>query len=301
MKIMVVILSFAILFASLCAESFDEKLQRLSEEAAKGYVQPLVTSFGTNLNSGLFNTAEVLKPSILRPIRFGFGFHAMIAFVPDADKTFKAADPFNPNDTVTTATVFGDKGYTYENPIYPDSPVRVYPDGLDISMVPLIIPQFRFGLPKGNELMIRYLPPFELGDYGDIQFWGVGLKHSIDQYIPLFPIHLAVQGAYQALSVGDVVDITSIAINAQASKRILMWTFYGGLGWESTKLKAEYDYNPYAGHTLSQDKISFDITGDNNVRMTLGFRYAIIPFVHLNADYTISNYNAATVGLGMSF
>ncbi len=292
MRVFVIIITITVLFGSLFAETLDERLQRLAEDAGKEYVQPLVTSFGTNLNSGLFNTADVLKPSVLRPIRFGFSFHTMIAMIPDSDKTFEAENPVPGEEPITTATVFGDKGGSYMGE-------QIFPNGFDVSLVPLFVPQFRFGLPKGNEILIRYLPPLDLGDYGEVNFWGVGLKHSVDQYIPLFPVHLAVQGAYQSLTIGDFVDLTSIALNAQVSKRLLMLTLYGGLGWESTKLEAAYDYTDPI--TDEVRKVSFDVTGDNNIRLTAGFRYALIPFVHLNADYTISAYQAASFGLGFTF
>ncbi len=293
MKILWILVTI-FLVGSLFASDFDENLQQLVEENGKEYVKPFVTAFGSNLNSGLYNTAAVLKPSILRPIRFGFNFHTMLAMVPSSDKTFNALNP--DGETYTeTATVFGDEGGEFLDH-------KIYPDGFNISMVPLFVPQFRFGLPAGNELMIRYLPPLDFQDYGELTFWGVGLKHSIDQYIPLFPINIAVQGAYQTLTVGDLVDITSIAVNAHASKTILMWTLYGGIGYEETTLKAKYEYTPPEDieDLVDPTHVEFEIKGDNNFRMTAGFRYAILPFIHLNADYTVSQYQVVTVGLGFA-
>lgn len=292
MKIILLVVCLLLVVGGLFAGDLDEKLQQLAEENAKGYLKPFVTSFGTNLNSGLYNTADVLKPSILRPVRFGFNINTMIALVPSSDKSFKGEHI--DGNVYETATVFGDKGADIEG-------VKIFPDGFDVSMVPLLVPQFRFGLPAGNELMIRYLPPLEIGDYGDVTFWGVAVKHSIDQYIPLFPLHLSGQIAYQSFKVGDFIDITSLAINAHASKRFLMLTLYGGLGYEDTALKAKYDYTPMNEEGGVSIPVDFKIKGDNNFRFTAGFRYAIIPLLHLNADYTISNYQVATVGIGMSF
>ena len=290
MKIILILVSLLLAFNGLLASEFDENLQQLLEENGKGYVKPLVTAFGSNLNAGLYNTADVLKPSILRPVRFGFSFHTMLAMIPSSDKTFNAR---NIDDTYTeTATVFGKEGGEFAGE-------KIYPDGFDISMFPLFVPQFRLGLPAGNELMVRYLPALDFQDYGELTFWGVGLKHSIDQYIPLFPLKLAVQGAYQSLSVGEYVDLTNIAVNAHASKTILMLTIYGGLGYEETTLKAKYDYDPdFNG--IGSIPVEFELKGDNTFRMTAGFRYAILPFIHLSADYTVSQYQVVTLGLGMS-
>jgi len=213
---------------------------------------------------------------------------SMMALIPDSDKSFETKAGLEPGQE--TATVFGDK----------DKRVVPYPGGLDLTLIPLVVPQFRFGLPKGNELMVRYMPPLELSkDLGTLDFWGVGLKHSIDQWIPLFPLHVAVQGAYQSFTVGDLVSINSMAFNARASKKLLMLTLYGGLGWEETMLEAEYTYTDEA--TNNQEDISFDIKGDNDIRMTVGLRWAVIPFVHVCADYTMSKYQIITLGFGAQF
>ncbi len=290
MKIIVFLVLLMLSFSTVFAQNIDERLQELGESYAKEYIKPLVTAFGTNLNSSLYNSAEVLSPSVIRPVRFGFSMHAMVAMVPSSDQyfEFQIEDDHVDFGTYKTATVFGDKGYRGDNDV-------TFPDGLDLSLIPLFVPQFRFGLPKGNELMIRYLPSLDMGDFGSLDFWGIGLKHSIDQYIPLFPVHLSVQGAYQSFSVGDLIDINTLALNAQVSKRLLMLTIYGGLGWEETELSANYQHIDDNGR---EQKIDFDIKGDNNLRMTAGFRWAIIPFVHINADYTISYYQAFSLGLG---
>lgn len=300
MKTMIFLLSLMLMVSVIMAESFDERLQQLGEDAGKDYVRPLVTAFGTNLNSGLFNTADVLSPSIIRPVRVGVGVQTMLAFVPDSDKTFDfewdhGIDGIDPV-TGETATVFGDKGYSDEDIEF----VR-FPDGLDVGSVPLIVPHLRVGLPKGNELMIRGMPPMSMGDYGDLSFWGVGLKHSIDQYIPLFPVDLALQAAYQSFKVGELVDISSLALNAQVSRRLLMLTAYGGLGWESTTLEADYVHHFEGPDGEIEQDISFDISGDNELRMTAGIRWAFLPFLHVSADYTISNYQVVSLGLGGQF
>ena len=286
MKILLIVVSLLLIVSGLFASDFEDNLKQLLEDNGKEYVKPLLTAFGTNLNTGLYNTADVLTPSLLRPVRFGFNLHVMMAMVPSSDKTFEAEID---GMTYETATVFGkDGGHD------------ALPGGFDVSMVPLFVPQFRFGLPAGNELMVRYLPPIDLQDYGKGDFWGVAVKHSIDQHIPLFPIDLAVQGAYQSLAVGDMIDLTSMAFNIHASKSILMWTLYGGLGYEDVELEAKYEYEPSI-EGLDPQEVNFDMKSDNNYRMTLGFRYTVLPFIHLNGDYTISEYHTFCLGLGVTF
>lgn len=304
MKTIALLVSMILLTGSIYAIDLTSNLQQLAEDSAKEYVRPFVTAFGTNLNTGLYNTADVLKPTTLRPVRVGVNFNIMMALVPSSDKEFDfewspdGIDDPNAPYKGTTATVFGDKGWSWTDP--DGNAHQIFPGGFNFSLVPLIVPQLRVGLPKGNELMVRYLPPLEMNsDIGEISFWGVGLKHSIDQYIPLFPVHLAVQGAYQSFSVEDILSVNSIAVNAHVSKRLLMLTLYGGLGWEDTTLEADYEYtNPV---TDESSNVEFDIKGDNQFRMTAGVRWAIVPFIHVNADYSLSKYHAINFGLGAQF
>lgn len=292
MKQTLIIISLLLIVNGIFAQDIAAKLEQLVEENGKGYIKPFVTAFGSNLNSGLYSTADVLKPSVIRPVRFALDFKAMVAFVPDEDLTFEAVNV--DGSTVETATVFGDKGAEFMGE-------QIYPNGANFNMIPLVVPQLRVGVPFGNELMVRFIPATEIDKVGDLSFWGAGIKHSIDQYIPLFPVHLAVQGTYQQLSVGDMLEVTSWALNAQVSKSFLMLTLYGGVGLEETNLTAKYDYIPDENDPDNKIPVKFELTGDNNLRATAGFRWALLPFIHLNADYSIAAHNVASAGLSLSF
>ena len=235
-------------------------------------------------------------------------------------------DPLHPGEVIylyeyptdETATVFGeDGGDIVHNSLLEDPALGLsqddlealdisLPNGANLPAVPLMVPQFNVGLPAGNELMIRGFPKYELSkDVGDVGFWGVGLKHSISQYIPLVPIDIAVQGVYQSLYVGDIIELSNLAFNAEISKKLLMWTLYGGLGYEQTKLKAEYEteimvYDGVDSFESQPLDIDFEIDGDNNFRTTFGIRYSLL-LLKLNVDYTISKYNVFNAGIGISF
>ncbi len=321
MKKILVSLLLIIFVTSLFA-GIQEKLEQFGVDNGKGYIKPFVNAYGTNFNSGLYNTAKVLKP-----FRFGLNINMMLAFVPAEDKTFMPTRPdlsmeYN-NQTYylyddpidETATVFGKDGVMIEhNPdlnAYPElnaSDLDIdLPNGANLPAVPLMVPQFHLGLPAGNELMIRGFPKYEISkDIGDVGFWGVGLKHSVSQYIPLVPIDIAVQGVYQTLYVGDIIELSNLAFNAEISKRLLVWTLYGGLGFERTKLKAEYEteimvYNENSNAFESEPlNIDFEIEGDNDFRTTFGIRYSLV-LLKLYADYTISKYNVFNAGIGISF
>jgi len=310
----------------------QEKLEQFGKDNGIVYVKPLVTAFGTTMNTGLFNTAKVLKP-----FAFGLNVNTMLAFVPKEDKTFLPTRPdlyiVNPIDTTQviylyeepteeTATVFGEDGILIEHNTDLDdipgmqnaaSEIDIQmPDGANLPAVPFLMPQFNLGLPFGNEIMIRGFPKVEISkDIGDMGFWGVGLKHSISQYIPLIPIDVAVQAAYQNLYVGDLLTFSNFNANLEVSKKLLMWTLYTGVGYDKTTVTADYTYE-YT--TLVEDEnipglylpgtaeqhIKFDVDGENEFRATAGIRYSLL-LLKLYADYTVSKYSVFNAGIGVSF
>jgi len=324
MKKILFIFSLLILLVSSLFSDIQESLEKFGKENGQAYIKPFVTAYGTNFNSGLYNTAKVLKP-----FRFGLFINTMLAFIPDKDKAFLPSrpdmymdDPLNPGEiiylyeepTEETATVFGeDGGMLNHNPILDNIPgldtsnLDIYfADGTNLPAVLLMVPQFHLGLPAGNELMIRGFPKHKISkDIGKIGFWGIGLKHSISQYIPLVPIDLAVQGVYQSLYLGDILELNNFALNAEISKKLLMWTLYAGMGYEQTKLKVEYEteIKVYDGSNAFDSEsldIDFEMEGNNNFRTTFGIRYSLI-LLKLYADYTISDYNIFNAGIGISF
>ena len=319
-KIIVIFIVSSLIFVSLSAEnSLKKKFTQYAEDNAKGFLQPLVTSFGANMNTGYYNSAKVLGP-----LKFGVSFQGLMCFVPDDDKTFTMVSPTVEYDgqeyylytdedgshTIEAPTVFGGDGSDFTiNPQlanlddFDNLEDKDLPNGADISAIPYFTPQINLGLPGGNELMLRYLPVMEISeDTGDIGYFGVGLKHSIDQYLTaLFPVDIAVQGVYQKATITDNLDIENIAFNAHASKKLLMWTLYGGLGWENTKMSADYKtliYNPLEGDYTSQS-IDFDLESDNDYRMTLGIKYTFL-IANFWADYSLCKYPVLNFGFGLS-
>ncbi|MBC8384636.1 MAG: hypothetical protein H8E57_03850 [Candidatus Cloacimonetes bacterium] len=329
MKRIVILLSI-LLVINLTADNIQDKLEKFGIENGKGYIRPLVTAFGTNLNSGLYNTAKVLKPFF-----FGIMFNANMTYFPPEAEIFRATRPelYIPNtdipifaeEEIETATVFGKEGqyFTLNDELsdYPDFEDQIHdiytsnglklPNGAqnttEIPFAPLVIPQINLGLPKGNELMFRYLPTYEFDKkLGALSFWGIGLKHSIDQYFPsIIPIDIATQIAFQQFKITDIMDISTFAANAQISKKLSMFTFYGGLGFESAKLTAKYETEitliDTSGNAVTQPlNIDFDIESENDFRATFGIRYSIL-VMKFFADYSLCKYPVANLGFGLSF
>ena len=294
-----------VVFVVLCigslmlAESLDQKLASLDERNALLFLQPLANSMGAGMNSGLFNTAKVLKP-FLPNIKVGSTF----VIVPSSDKTFIYQSPLGhyfDDFEVKTATIFGKAGALTEIENF------ILPRGADLSIVPVPQASLSIGLPLGNEFMVRGMPNMKINDgVGDIAFWGVGLKHSIDQYLPeVFPIDIAIQGVYHQMEVADIIKFNAWAVNLAASKSFFIFTLYGGVGYEAADLEVKYVFDAPFLEKPIETKLNFE--AQNEFRATLGGKFTVLPFLSVYADYSIASTKAKThsntinFGVGIGF
>ncbi|MCL2062906.1 MAG: hypothetical protein FWG98_00845 [Candidatus Cloacimonetes bacterium] len=292
-KIIVVLVVISI-SSMLLAESLEDKLRMFDEKNAIGFLQPLANSMGAGMNSGLFNTAKVLKP--FAP---SIKVSTAMVIVPSSDKTFIYESQYG---RVLTGTVFGD----LQGEIVAESEKYFLPKGADLGLVPVPQLSASIGLPFGNEVMLRLLPEMNLSGVGDVWLWGVGLKHCLSQYLPDFvPIDFAAQVVYQEMSIAEMVDFNSWTFSFLASKSILMFTLYGGLGYEEANLKAKYEYQIYPG--VEGLQVELDFKAQNEFRGTVGARATIFPLVSVFADYSIASSagkthpNTLNIGVGVGF
>jgi len=143
----------------------------------------------------------------------------------------------------------------------------VLPDGGDINTIAAVVPQLEIGSLYGTELLIRLIPPLDLGEYiGKFSFWGIGLKHSISQYFyndtnrdgnatkreQIAPFDLAMQVVFQRTGLENTVGITGAKlkananifnINLHASKNFNNhFELHTGLSYERTNIEGSYNY-----------------------------------------------------------
>ena len=276
-KKMIIMLAILGVISLLVADKLEDNLKNFTEVNAKGYLKPFVNSFGAGLNSGHYTSAKTIIP-FMPSLSLG----SSMVLVPSSDESFWVKD-LNGNETVKTATIFGNKG---------TSP---YPNGANISMLPVPQATVSLGLPAGNEIMLLWLPETSIDkNIGKFSLWGIGAKHSIDQYLgKFFPVHLALQGMYQNAEVANVMKIDAWNVNLIASKNLIIISVYGGLGYEQTNFDIKYNY-------VNGSKQKFKMTADNDIKMTLGAEYNIL-IVGIYADYTIANTPSINAGLKVGF
>jgi len=118
-----VLVIVALLVGLVGAQSIEEKLSEMASKNAKLYVTPLVTAFGSGMNSGWFHSA---KPHKL--LGFDIGVRAMLVQVPTDQKTFNFdLSAIEPITKSIPLGVLGTKTITLDpDVIYPDREVPTF-------------------------------------------------------------------------------------------------------------------------------------------------------------------------------
>jgi len=319
-------------------ESLDElstALQVMGDRYADLYAQPITDAMGSGMNAGLFRTAEV-GGGLLPGIDLYLGVSVSGALMASSDKAFPAdfeqsfEGPQGREYTLrvdgqaeSLPTAFGDTSPPDARLVIEDAQTGVQvgrallPPGLvDTPLAPLLVPQAGIGSVLGTDLQVRYLPEMRLYQYGTVGLFGVAVRHSISQYIPLFPMSLSVQGAYNQMSLGtetlqtgagevsDVFDASGWAFNLQGSKSLpaLPVTFYGGLQYENFDVEYSYVFDPAntenGAFVDGPVEVNLNQSAANKFRGLAGVSVTLA-MVRFNVDYALAANDAITFGLGV--
>jgi hypothetical protein len=276
----------------------------------EAYISPLGNSLGAALNNGWYNTA---KPHHLGG--FDVTITANLVLIPTDAETFNISESNGSSFSGgNTPTILGNRnGGNEATSTYG---TITMPGGLDIPLLPVPMLQAGVGLIKNTEIDVRFMPEIKMKGVSTGLF-GVGVKHDILQWLPIvdkIPIDVSFQAGYTKLSsqimledpntmenAEGTLDVRATTFNILLSKKIVMFTAYAGLGYNSTKTTFNVDgkYN-IAGLDFDVNELTeFEFESNNNLRANVGFRFQIAVLA-LQANYTFSEYPVATVGLGIS-
>ena len=235
----------------------------------EAYITPWANAFGAGLNGGWYNTA---KPHKLGGFDITFGGN--LGFVPSSASTFDVSG-IGLTTLTGTGTASTIAGPDTEGPTMTATASGITlasfktPPGTNWKMIPVPSAQIGIGLPLGTELKLRYIPKITIKD-SDISLFGVGVVHSILQYLPgnkLLPFDVSLFGGYTKLqgnipislqpeigaptnySTYDVMTsfqdqrmsatVKAINIGVIGSLNLPVITFYGGLGYSKTSTGIE--------------------------------------------------------------
>jgi len=316
MRKLILPLLFALLIGrSVFAQDLGTILTSVGPDYAKSYLAPFTTGLGTNLNSGWFGGFD---PSGYSKLPFVPHFYVGVKFnatiMQEQDRTFsqnfRTTIPVNGTNRdvilkmVDAPTVFG-----YTTPpkvaIF-DANTNTYLGdyttigGISNSQfVPLVVPHFGFGTLLGTDVMLRFSPGFDMGDYGSFLMFGAALRHSLGGYVKNMPFDVSAQFGYQTLGLKDsrknkFITGNSMFVNLQFSKSISLVTIYGGAQYENYNVDVNYTMN-ISGYTQT---VSFNQKGENSFRGIAGASVHVGP-VHFNLDANLGSKFSFSSGIGI--
>jgi hypothetical protein len=323
-----------------------------AEKLMGAYVSPWINGFGASMTGGWYNTAKTHKPggfdlTITGNIAYvptnskSFKIDEL-----NLSPQLVSADGTGSESPTVAGKDESGPQMNYHSEGIADIPAFKLPKGTNIGIIPSPMAQLSIGLFKDTEITGRFFPKVNVNNDNDIFMWGVGLKHGLKQWIPAINkipfLHLTLQGGYSRLTTNmglDVnpefigldgynrfnipeetwdeqnmrIQISSLTANLLISADIPFVSFYGGVGFATTKseLKMQGVYpmlavdnsGPYV-KASEKDPIGFKIKNEDGgitkPRLNVGVRFKF-GFFTLHFDYTRANYNVATAGIGISF
>jgi hypothetical protein len=233
-----------------------------------GYVNPLIDLLGANLNTGRSEWA-----------RLDSGFHIRISVIGSASlpsnqmKVFTAGtdESFTPSSFNVVPTIIG------KNEAITISGVNgtgyTYPTGYNLKYLLLAAPQISAGSFMNTELTARYFAFDFEGDFGKLQFYGIGMRHTLDNYIKNLPFSLNLGYMYQKLDVGDEVSITTHLPSLWIGKAGKHFSGQLMMGYQITDGKINYTYREGSNseHVLLNLKNKTPYLAEISLGLKLGF------------------------------
>lgn len=282
-----VLLLFCIL-PTASAQKLNDFIAKYGNENGEGFMQPLADAFGSNINSGLYQSAKVP----LGGFHLTIGVMVMGAPITESRKTFTAKTEgfFSPEQTTSAPTIFGSTdgskvtgtgGTTY-----------AFPGGLNMTTFAIAAPQVTIGSVYGTDATVRFFQAKLGNSIGDLMLWGIGVRHNLNQYFRKLPVDIAAGIYQQHFEIGDIVSANATLISAQASYTTSVLTLYGGPGFEISNMDVTYDG--------SSGKVTIALKSRNNIRFTAGALVSLA-FFRLYADYNLASQSAFVLGFGFGF
>ena len=285
------------LAAAPALAQIEDQLSAYTGSNATGYLQPLADALGASLNDGAFASARIPRAGL----RVALEVRLMGVYFGDDDRTFRASPEggFLPDTTVTASTVVGSGEAVFVEGA--GGAQFAFPGGLDLNSFGLIVPQLRVGGIMGSEALLRWAS-FDAGDseLGKVSLLGIGVRHSISQYMPAPMFDVAAGFLWQRFNIGensngeDLIATNAFSIGAQASKRfgaIISAEPFVGLSVDTFSMDVNYVQD-------NDDLLALEFEKTTNLHLTLGLGLNL-KVVNLSAAYSIAGSNSFNLGLSL--
>ncbi len=334
------LISLLVLLISFGAVKAQENINDLlaagindARRFSSNYLSPASEGLAFGINNGWFNNAKA-------PKKYGFeiSFIGNASFIKDEKKSFQmnVADyqniRFEDNtSSKSVATALGQNSsditifITYDDPIFGNQEVPlILPTGIgseNINLIPTAFIQASFSPFEGTQLKGRFFPNVNT-DEVKVGFYGLGIQQEFTSWLPadnIFPVAISGLIAYTHLNGSyDFTDgryvqgenqkidtkINTLLFELLVGTKLKVINFYGGLGYMDGKSTTDLlgTYRVTDGLLFSQNIINpFSVEKDvSGVRATIGANLKL-GFFSLNADYTLAEFDSASLGLHFSF
>jgi len=325
-----------------CAQAQDETdlvnfLEAGPKDASKlmnAYLNPMIEGLSYGFNGGWYTTAKAHKT-----LGFDIGVSFNAVFIPSsknyftpADLNLEVTDLASPASGKAPTIVGPEDATTYSVDANGDGQTDATfdgPKGLDfkenikISGVLAPTAQIGIGIYKNTDLKIRWIPEVEAGA-SKVKLIGFGVMHDIKQHIPaikVLPFDLSVLVAFTNIKgttsmagtfdaptsdprpqVMDY-DMDAWLFQALISKKVAIFTFHGGIGYNTIKTTSDVtgSYIVIAGTPQGTFKDPVSLSFKNkSMRLSGGIRFSLGP-IYINGEYILQEYSTVSVGIGGTF
>ncbi|MCL5027873.1 MAG: hypothetical protein M1480_02505 [Bacteroidetes bacterium] len=333
MKKAFIILLSIIFIDSGFSQDLNQNLSKVAGQYAESYLQPFINSYGAAMNSGFFSSMKT-ENNDAKKFHLSFTIESIGSFIPQAEKTFSAVynttaviDTMGQSQTVAAKatinnapTIFGSRDLgtaiieindtvtiagIYDVPVHQTRVESTFGSVANTDVAPMFVPQLNIGTVFGTDLFFRWLPSFNLGNYGNTNYFGIGIRHNVSQYLKNLPVNILAYFSYQNFNINDstgneYLSASAYAAGFQVSKSFGIFNLYGGLQYEGSNLKVNYTYIPPSNSSSNSNyrlDIAFNLSGKNNFRILAGASVSLGP-VSINSDLNLSGINVISLGIG---
>jgi hypothetical protein len=224
-------------------------------------VDAILKFFGSLVGGGLFHTADMHKVAGV-----DVGLRGVVANVPDK---FRDLPVFFDENHVGLAFLHASVGLPANFELFG----RFF--------------YFPFGADANPDLPVT--PPRAEDSRGGITLIGGGLKYGLLQRLGLPKVTL--MGTYHAVLVPEEFDfgtVGALSFKVVASHSLPVFTIFAGGGVDITRLK------------LNDEFLDGESFSDVEPHATVGMKINILPLVHVNGAYSVSEFNSVAIGLGIT-
>ncbi len=324
----ILLLSFVLFFNLLLVKAQKEVVTLLQTPeimygAANAYLNPMAQMLGSYLQTSWYNSAKTHR-FLGFDVSIGMasstmptskrGYH--LTQLPGFDENYKAK-----NGSFSIAANVAGRTENYPTIISKSSGKEIQlpkGEGQDNLMLPVI--SGGLGLPYNTELRLKLMPKIDKGSMGNLYQYGLGIKHSIKEYVPglnkIPAMSLAIFGAYSAISSDVSLQYPSSSTQSQQLKssvkgytgRLLLgfdvpvFSAFMGLGYSSSTVQYALKGNYFVGDVLDEIEEKDPLTVNYDLgKMALDFGVkAKLGIVQIFAAYSPGDYASFSVGAGMT-